>query len=129
MTNVEVSKYEYLEHETKFENIVSLYFRVTLFLSAIFMFVGIFMYAFDLGTPPNFDFTKLPLSGASIVSEMMNFTSVGLMFIGITILLLIPLGRVVILILHYLENNDIKMAAIATLVLIFMLVGIIFNLG
>ena len=129
MTSVELSKYEYLEHETKFENMVSLYFRVTLLLSAVFLFAGFIIYVFNNGPTTNFDFTQLPLKGSDIFSEMIKFNSVGLMFIGIAILLLIPLGRVVILILHYLENKDLKMALIATLVLTFMLIGIIFNLG
>lgn len=126
MSNVDASKYEYLEHETRFENLVSLYFRVTLFFSAVFMFAGFFLYVLN---PTSFDFSSPPLDPNLIFAQMTSFTSVGLMFIGVAILLLIPLGRVVILIFHYMENKDVRMGLIAVLVLIFMLIGILFNLG
>ncbi len=112
-----------LEREIAFENLVSIYFRITLLISGLLMLVGIVLFARH---PYAFDFTAI--TTRVILQEINKLSSVGIMLLGITILLLIPLGRVVILMTYYLSNSDYRMSMVSFTVLIFMLLGMIFNI-
>ena len=100
------------------------WFRITLVVSALFMFVGYALYY--SGSATTIDLTNLTFD--IILNEIGNFTPIGIMFIGITILLLIPVGRVVILIFHHLSEKDYPLTIISLIVLTFILIGIVFNI-
>ena len=111
------------EKELHFERLVSIYFRISLLMSGLLMLTGLIM--FILNPETSFDFININIS--TIAQEITTLTSVGLMFSGIVILLLIPLGRVIILLFYYLMNNDYRLMICSAIVLVFMLIGIIFN--
>lgn len=126
MSAVEGPKDPNYHKEVQFELLVSVYFRITLFVSAILMAIGIFLYSSSKQT---FKFSQISSSPQLIFQEMTSLSPVGLMFIGIVILLLIPLGRVAILLIFYGYNSDYKHMIVSGIVLTFMLVGIIFNIS
>lgn len=112
------------EKELKFEQLVSVYFRVTLFISGIFMFLGFIL--FSLKPETTFSFTSITIT--TIMNEVMALTPIGYLFIGITILLLTPMGRVLMLFFYYLMNDDHRLMICSGIVFIFMLIGMIFNI-
>ncbi len=112
--------------EIQFERLVSVYFRITLLISALLMLLGIILYSYER---ESFNFSLVSSNPQLILQEMTKLSPIGLMFIGIVILLLIPLGRVTILLIFYGYISDYKLMIVSGIVLIFMLVGIIFNLS
>jgi len=126
MSAITDSKDPNYHKEIQFERLVSIYFRITLVVSALLMLIGILQYSLE---KKSFDFSTILSSPQLIFQEMTKFSPVGFMFIGIVILLLIPLGRVTILLIFYGYNSDYKLMVVSGIVLIFMLIGIIFNIS
>ena len=110
-----------LAREIAFERFVSAYFRVTLLVSGIFMLVGIVQFVLNPYTLPS-------ITAQALFQEMTSFTPLGFMVLGITILLLIPFGRVVLLMIYYFSNSDYRMSMVSFTVMVFMLIGMIFNI-
>jgi uncharacterized membrane protein len=113
----------YLDQESTFENFVSIYFRVSLFMSALCMMIGFILYSTETNTA--LDFSKMNVE--LIQGQIASFSPVGFMFLGLLLLLLIPFGRVIILLLHFLSKQDYLLMSVSLTVLLFMLIGIIFN--
>ena len=109
----------------RFENFLSRYYRITLFFSALFMAIGIILFAINPPTDPSF-FDNI--NTTFILQEITNLSSAGFMFIGIIILLLIPFVQVVIFLIHYLIEKDYPLTIVASIVIFFMLIGIIFDI-
>ena len=124
MEKVDLSNLPFDENEVRFDRFVSVYFRITLFISATFMFLGYILYY--SGPATSIDLENLTFS--IILGEISKFSPVGIMFIGIIILLLIPVGRVVILIFHHLSEKDMALTVISMIVLCFIFIGIIFDI-
>lgn len=125
MANVDNSEETNYKKELQFERLVSIYFRITLFFSGLLMFIGLISYVLH----PELSFDITTMTTTTIAQEITTFTPVGILFIGIIILVLIPLGRVVILLFYYFSHSDYRLMLCSAIVLIFMLTGMIFNLG
>ena len=108
-----------LAREIGFDRFVSAYFRVTLLVSGIFMLVGIVQFVLNPSTLPS-------ITAQALFKEMTSFTPLGFMLLGITILLLIPFGRVVLLMIYYFSNSDYRMSMVSFTVMVLMLICMIF---
>lgn len=113
------------EEMVHFDRLVSIYFRITLIISAAFMLIGYVLYYSGPATTIDLEHLTFQI----ILDQIGSLTPIGIMFIGIIVLLLIPVGRVIILIFHHLSEHDYALTLISMLVLIFILIGVIFDIG
>lgn len=89
-------------------------------LSSVLMTLGYLFYSLN---PQPIDTAKF--TTFKIVKEILMLSPEGILFIGIAILLLSPIGGVLMLMGYFLSIRDQKFSLIAILVLIFMITGLL----
>ncbi|MFW9930068.1 MAG: DUF1634 domain-containing protein [Candidatus Thorarchaeota archaeon] len=106
--------------EQQFEEIISYLLRIGVIFSGFFMLLGMILAGLQGSTV---DIENLSLN--IIIENILQITPIGLIFIGIIILLLTPVMRVAISIILYIYIKDKKFAVVTSIVLLFMLIGIL----
>lgn len=106
--------------ELEFESIISKILLIGVILSGSLMIIGFF-----LTITTDYSLNLSVVTVGWIFSQFFQLTPIGILFMGIFILLLTPVTRVAASILLYISIKDWKYVVFTTLVLIFMLLGVI----
>lgn len=112
--------------EERFRNYFSYYLKISLALSAITMLIGLLLY---VANPPTQTFDPSKMDLATILKEIMQLTPEGILYIGVIVLLLSPVGGIVMSIFYYGYMKDTKLLAISVIVLFFMIIGVVFKIS
>lgn len=112
--------------EQRFRNYFSYYLMTTLILSSITMVIGLILYSLHPPTAP-FDPSQMDL--ATILSQVAQTTPEGVLYLGVIILLLSPVGGVVMSIFYYGYMKDRKLTIVSIIVLFLMVIGVVFKIA
>ena len=115
-----------LTPEQRFRNYFSYYLTITLILSSITMIIGLILYSIN---PPPHPFDPSTMDLATIISEITQLSPEGILYIGVVLLLLSPVGGIVMSIFYYSYMKDSKLTLISIFVLIMMVIGVVFKIS
>ena len=110
--------------EDKFERIFSKFLQICIGISGILIFLGMILSILEEIT-----FNMNDFSNELILENMISFSPIGLIFLGIFILIFSPVVRVILTIFLYIYLKDRKMGIISIFVFVFMMTGIFFGTG
>jgi uncharacterized membrane protein len=111
-----------IKREEAFKKYFSNYLTISLIISSLSMSFGFFLYILD-----PYPITTDDLTIILILNEIINLSSEGILFFGIIILLLSPVGGVLLSIVYYIKIKDKDFILISIIVFCSMIFGITFN--
>ena len=112
--------------EQRFRNYFSYYLMTTLILSSITMVIGLILYNLH---PPTESFHPSEMDLVTILNQVAQITPEGILYLGVIILLLSPVGGVFISIFYYGYMKDRKLTIVSIIVLFLMVIGVVFKIG